>query len=216
MQAVIGTDPRLHRKGVGAFTPGTPLATDVGIADVYKEDTALARQMIREAGYNNERTVLLSTTDLPSLVALSQVGGAMFRDLGLNLDAQSMDWGSVVQRRASKEPLDRGGWSVFFTFWAGLDHLNPASHHMLRGQGDAGFIGWPSSERLEQLRDAWFEAPTLDAQKAIAADLQRQLFIDVPYIPLGQYFQPIAYRRSLAGPMAAGGVPVFWNVRRAS
>jgi peptide/nickel transport system substrate-binding protein len=216
MQAVIGTDPRLHRKGVGAFTPGTPLATDVGIADVFKEDTALARQMIREAGYANERIVLLSTTDLPSLVALSQVGGAMFRDLGLNLDAQAMDWGSVVQRRASKEPLDRGGWSVFFTFWAGLDHLNPASHHMLRGQGEAGFIGWPTSARLEQLRDAWFEAPTLDAQKAIAADLQRQLFIDVPYIPLGQYFQPIAYRRSLAGPMAAGGVPVFWNVRRAS
>lgn len=216
MQAVIGTDPRLHRKGVGAFTPGTPLATEVGIADVYKEDTALARQMIREAGYANERTVLLSTTDLPSLVALSQVGGAMFRDLGLNLDAQSMDWGSVVQRRASKEALDRGGWSAFFTFWAGLDHLNPASHHMLRGQGDAGFIGWPKSDRLEQLRDAWFEAPTLDAQKAIAADMQRQMFIDVPYIPLGQYFQPIAYRRSLAGPMAAGGVPVFWNVRRAS
>lgn len=214
MQAVIGTDPKLHRKGVGAFTPGTPLATDVGIADVYAEDTAAAKRLLAESGYNNERMVLLATTDLPSLVALSQVGGGMFRDLGINLDTQAMDWGSVVQRRASKEPLDRGGWSVFFTFWAGLDHLNPASHHMLRGQGDAGFIGWPTSERLEQLRDAWFEAPTLDAQKTIAADLQRQMFIDVPYVPLGQYFQPIAYRRTLAGPMAAGGVPVFWNVRR--
>jgi len=216
MQAVIGTDPRLIRKGVGAFTPGTPLATDVGIADVFREDVALARTMIRESGVGGERVVLLSTTDLPSLVALSQVGGGMFRELGLNLDTQAMDWGSVVRRRASKEPLDRGGWSVFFTFWAGLDHLNPASHHMLRGQGGDGFIGWPTSARLEQLRDAWFDAPTLDAQKAIAADMQRQLFIDVPYIPLGQYFQPIAYRRGITGVMAAGGVPVFWNVRRAS
>jgi peptide/nickel transport system substrate-binding protein len=216
MQAVIGTDPRLHRKGVGAFTPGTPLATDTGIAEVFKEDIALARQMIRDSGYSNERVVLLSTTDLPSLAALSQVGGAMFRELGVNLDQQAMDWGTVVQRRASKEPLERGGWSVFFTFWAGLDHLNPASHHMLRGQGEAGFIGWPTSPRLEQLRDAWFEAPTLEAQKAIAAEMQRQLFIDVPYIPLGQYFQPIAYRRTLTGAIAAGGVPVFWNVRRAA
>ena len=216
MQAVIGTDPRLHRKGVGAFTPGTPLATDTGIAEVFKEDIALARQMIRDSGYSNERVVLLSTTDLPSLAALSQVGGAMFRELGVNLDQQAMDWGTVVQRRASKEPLERGGWSVFFTSWAGLDHLNPASHHMLRGQGEAGFIGWPTSPRLEQLRDAWFEAPTLEAQKAIAAEMQRQLFIDVPYIPLGQYFQPIAYRRTLTGAIAAGGVPVFWNVRRAA
>ena len=216
MTAVIGTDPQLQRKGVGAFTPGTPLATDAGIAEVYREDIGLAKRMIAESGYANERIVQLSTTDLSSLVALSQVGAGMFRELGVNLDEQAMDWGSVVRRRASKEPLDRGGWSVFFTFWAGLDHLNPASHHMLRGQGEAGFIGWPTSPRLEELRDAWFEAPNLEAQKAIAADMQRQLFIDVPYIPLGQYFQPIAYRRSITGVMAAGGVPVFWNVRRAA
>lgn len=213
MTAVTGTDPKLWKKGTGAFTPGTPLATDVGVVDVFKEDLDLAKRMIAESGYKGEKITLLGTTDLASLVALSQVAGDMFRRLGVNLDYQAMDWGTVVQRRASKEPLDKGGWSAFCTFWAGLDHFNPASHHMLRGQGEAGFIGWPKSERLEALRDAWFEAPDLDTQKRIATDLQRQLWEDVPYIPLGQYYQLTSYRSNLQGVLK--GIPIFWNVRRA-
>jgi peptide/nickel transport system substrate-binding protein len=85
---------------------------------------------------------------------------------------------------------------------------------MLRGQGRQGFIGWPESAKLEQLREDWFEAPDLESQQRIAAELQKQMFEDVPYIPLGQFFQPLAHRRSVTGVMQPGGIPVFWNVRR--
>jgi peptide/nickel transport system substrate-binding protein len=40
------------------------------------------------------------------------------------------------------------------------------------------------------------------------------MFEDVPYIPLGQFFQPPGHRRNLTGVMQPGGIPVFWNVRR--
>ncbi|MFN3447778.1 MAG: ABC transporter substrate-binding protein [Roseococcus sp.] len=214
MTAVAGTDPQMWRTGVGAFTPGTPLATNAGL-EVFTNNMEEARRLIRESGYNGERIVLLATTDIASLAALSQVAGDMFRRLGVNIDFQAMDWGTVVQRRARQEPIEQGGWSVFCTNWGGLDHFNPAGHLMLRGQGREGFIGWPTSPRLEALREAWFEAPDLAAQQRIAADLQRQMLEDVPYIPLGQFFQPLAHRRSITGVMQPGGIPVFWNVRRA-
>ena len=35
---------------------------------------------------------------------------------------------------------------------------------------------------------------------------------DVPYVPAGQYFQPVAYRKSLTGML--NGVPVFTNLRK--
>lgn len=213
MTAFMGTDPAGFRSGVGAFTPGTPLASNVGL-EVFERNMDVARRMIRESGYANERIVLLGTTDIASLAAWSQVAADMFRRLGVNIDFQSMDWGTVVQRRARQEPIENGGWSAFCTNWGGLDHLNPAGHLMLRGQGRQGFIGWPESARLESLRDAWFEAPDLAAQQRIAADLQRQMLEDVPYIPLGQFFQPLAHRRNLTGVMQPGGIPVFWNVRR--
>ena len=214
MTAFMGPDPQGWNTGVGAFTPGTPLASTAGL-DVFERNMDVARRMIRESGYANERIVLLGTTDIASLAAWSQVSADMFRRLGVNLDYQSTDWGTVVQRRARQEPIENGGWSAFCTNWGGLDHLNPAGHLMLRGQGRAGFIGWPESARLESLRDAWFDAPDMPAQRSVTADLQRQMFEDVPYIPLGQFFQPLAHRRNLTGVMQPGGIPVFWNVRRA-
>jgi peptide/nickel transport system substrate-binding protein len=213
MAAVAGTDQKYWRTGVGAFTPGTPLASRAGL-EAFAEDLEGAKRLIAESGYNGERIVLLATTDISSLQALSQVTGDLFRRLGLNVDYQAMDWGSVVQRRASREPLERGGWSVFCTNWAGLDHINPAGHHALRGNGTAGWFGWADSPKLEELRDAWFEAPDLESQQRIAAAMQKQMVEDVPYIPLGQFFQPLGHRRSITGVMQPFGIPVFWNVRR--
>ncbi|WP_114375270.1 ABC transporter substrate-binding protein [Elioraea thermophila] len=214
MAAVMGADPKYWKTGVGVFTPGTPLATDVGL-DAMKGDLNEARRLIRESGYNGERIVLLATTDIASLVALSQVTGDLLRRLGLNVDYQAMDWGTVVQRRASREPIDRGGWNIFCTNWAGLDHINPAGHHAMRGSGAQAWPGWPDIPRIEELREAWFDAPDLEAQKRIAAEIQKVVLEEVPYIPLGQFFQPLAHRRSITGVMQPFGIPVFWNVRRA-
>lgn len=213
MTAYMGPDQQFWKSGVGAFTPGTPLASTAGL-EAFENNIDTAKRLIAESGYAGERIVLLGTTDIASLAAWSQVSADMFRRLGVNIDFQSMDWGTVVQRRAQQTPIEAGGWSAFCTNWGGLDHLNPAGHLMLRGQGRQGFIGWPESQRLESLREAWFDAPDLAAQQRIAADMQRQMFEDVPYIPLGQFFQPLAHRRNLTGVMQPGGIPVFWNVRR--
>ena len=43
------------------------------------------------------------------------------------------------------------------------------------------------------------EAADLPAKQKIAAELQKQAFEDVPYAPLGQYFQPTAFSRKLTG-----------------
>lgn len=42
--------------------------------------------------------------------------------------------------------------------------------------------------------------------------MQEQAFIDVPYVPLGQIFIPVAHRADLTGMVQ--GLPVFWNIRR--
>ena len=91
--------------------------------------------------------------------------------------------------------------------------MNPASHLWLRGNGKAAPPGWPTSPKLEALRDAWFNAPDLAAQKEAGRKLQLQAFEDVPYIPLGQSVAPTAFRSNITGVL--NGQPTFWNVRRA-
>ena len=46
----------------------------------------------------------------------------------------------------------------------------------------------------------------------LAVDLQRQAFSDLPYLPLGQYYNQTSFKPTITGVLA--GVPVFWNVRK--
>jgi peptide/nickel transport system substrate-binding protein len=43
--------------------------------------------------------------------------------------------------------------------------------------------------------------------------IQRRAFEQVPFIPLGQYLPPAAWRSNLRG-MLKGPVPVFWNIEK--
>ncbi|MEZ2407701.1 ABC transporter substrate-binding protein [Bosea sp. RCC_152_1] len=215
MEAVGGSDTKLWRTGVGVFPPDTPFANDAGMEVLNgPRDIGKVKQALAAAGYNGEKVVLLGVSDLANLKAECEVAGEMLKRIGMNVDYQVMDWGTVVTRRAKKEPPSQGGWNCFFTGWAGIDILDPVGHISLRGNGSAAWPGWPTAPKIEALRDAWIDAPDTETKKRLAAEIQLQVFEDVPYAPLGQYFQPTAYSRKLEGILAS--FPTFWNVRRTS
>ncbi len=213
MAAAGGSDPAMTRTGVGVFCPVSPMANDAGMEALNgPRDLDRARRELREAGYRGERVVFLGATDLPTIAAISEVGADLLRRLGMNVDYQAMDWGTVVQRRVKRELPEQGGWNVAATYWSGIDTFNPAVQISLRGNGAAGWWGWPTFERMEALRDAWLEAPDLPTQQRIAREMQAHFFEVVPYWPLGMLHSPTAYRSDLSG--VPRGFALFWNVRR--
>jgi peptide/nickel transport system substrate-binding protein len=213
MIGMVGTDAALWRIPCGIFTPGTPLASDAGMeALTGRPDLAKVKRDLEAAGYQGDKVVVLSPTDIASAKALADITADALSQVGMNVDAQAMDWATLVGRRVKMDPVEHGGWSIFHTSWSGLDMINPAGHIFLRGNGRAAAPGWPSSPKIEELRSAWFQGADLQAQQSVARALQLQAFEDVPYIPLGQYFQPTAYQSSLTGVLP--GNPVFWNIRR--
>jgi peptide/nickel transport system substrate-binding protein len=155
--------------------------------------------------------VLLVAADVPPAKAAADICADMLRGIGMKVDYQAMDWGLVAQRRMKKDPVDKGGWSIWIMPGTGANMLNPVVDGLLR-TGEQAYFGWPSGPRLEALRDAWLQAPDLATQQQICREIQRQAFVDLPMIPLGQYYQPTAYRASLSGVL--GGFSTFWNVRR--
>ncbi len=215
MIAAAGTDARMWHVPAGIFTPGTPMASSAGLAMFSaKKDFAGLKAAVRKAGYKGEKVVLMSPTDQLVLKYFADVTADVLHRMGFNVDYQAMDWGTLVERRASMKPIAAGGWSIFCTEWAGLDQMSPAGHVFLRGQGKAGGVpGWPSSPRIEALRNEWLVAKDEASQKAIAAQLQAQAFEDVPYIPLGQNFYETSHNKRITGVL--DGIPIFWNVRPA-
>ena len=183
---------------VGVFCPGTPMASTAGIAAT-PTDPAVARQAIQAAGYKGERVVVMTPTDHPVNGPVAQVMADLMKRLGLNVDSQAMDAGTMFERRASREPVDKGGWSCFPSAVGGADVLSPLVAFLTRGNGLNGWYGWPTSARTEALRADWFKAGSLAEQKQICAQMQVQMLADASYVPLGQLLQPTAYSKSLTG-----------------
>ena len=214
MQAVAGTDPAGWRDHIGLFGPEAPLANDAGIAVLDgPRDYARVQRELTAAGYHGEKIVALDTADISVIHALALVGVDALRKGGMNVDVQSMDFGTMVRRRGSKQPVQQGGWNVFFTFFDSTSNFTPAGNPGLRGNGVDSWDGWPTSPRLEELRQAWLDASDLDAEKRVCRELQLQLWRDVPYIPMGQYSQQTCYRRTLTD--VPKGSPLFFGVRPA-
>ena len=214
IQAVVGDQLDLARLPAGYFCEGQPMASLAGMEALTRpRDLALARKLVKESGYAGEKVVMLSPSDRPVYDQQSQLARALFQELGLNVDFQPMDWGSVVSRRGSRSPTSQGGWSTFNTALDGITIQNPGSNFALRGSGDKAWFGWPDDPKLESLRAAWFDAPDLAAQKALAEQVQAQAFDSVIYLPLGQFFQPTAYRSNISG-FVRSPLAIFWNVGR--
>lgn len=213
MQAAIGEDRALWRDKVGYFLPGSVSASDVGMEALTRpRNLDKVKSDLAAAGYKGERIVVLAPTDFPILNGMTEVAGDYFRRVGLNVDYQSLDWGTVLQRLANKGPVDKGGWSVFANITPGASTVQPPLHMNMRAIGSKGFFGWPTSAAHEAFVDEYLETSDPDVQKRITRDIQRQAFQDVPYLPTGFYTQPAAFRSSLSGLIES--FPQFHNVRK--
>ena len=142
------------------FTCGTPMASTAGSeALTGKRDVEKAKALVKEAGYKGEKIILMTATDQPIVNSQALVTQELLRKIGLNVELAASDWGTLITRRSSKEPVEKGGWSIFHTWFVGPDITTPALNTPLRGAGEKSWFGWPTDAKLEQLRDAWFNAP---------------------------------------------------------
>ena len=214
MTAVTGDQPALFHAPAGYFLNGSPSANEAGMDRVRKRpDTATIKAMLKDAGYNGERIVLLHPTDQIIYDAVCQIVVAALRAVGMNIDDQVMDWGTVVQRRSSMEPLDKGGWSLFPTSGNAQDYRDPLVVGSMRGIGRKTFAGWPTDPKFESLRTAWIDSTDEGERRRLVEQMQLQAFENVPFVPMGQYLTPSAWRTSLNG-VLKGLFPVFWDVSK--
>ena len=214
MIAVMGDDPILWHVPVGYFLPGSQSANDAGMEAVSKHRSVDAvKRMLDEAKYGGEAVAFLHPTDQLVYDALSQVAISAFRKVGLVVDDQTTDWGTILQRRNSKEPLDKGGWSMFPGGSPGGDMVNPLLQNIVRSTGATAWVGWPDDPVLEVAYNGWIDATNDEERQRYAKDWQRAAFNSVPTIPVGQYLPRAAWRSNVTG-LLKGSAPVFWGLEK--
>ncbi len=212
MRASRGDDEKLWTTSRSLFPRNTPYFQDH--ADLMPGSLDRARELLKEAGYNGEKVSIINPTDFPDIGPLGLVMNDNLKKLGVNVELRESDWGTVIQRRASREPLDKGGWSIFHTTGPAPVYGSPVTSPLVRGQGAKGWFGWWENARAEELAAAWVDAPTADAQARIAHELGRLALADVATVPVGQFYLQTAYRTSLKD-MVKGIAPFPWGVKPA-
>ena len=213
LRAAVG-DERYFAFCKSYFVCGSPLETLAGAEPYMEQDLDRARELVREAGLEGHKVVVLDPTDNQILHNITLVTVDNLRRIGFDVDVQAMDWATLTSRRPVKEPPERGGWNLFHTWSLGIELSSPAASFPINTTCDgSNWFGWPCDEGLEELRVAWTLATEPEEKKRLAEELHAKLYEFVPYVPAGQWFAPIAYRTEVEG-ILEGPRFVLWNIEK--
>jgi peptide/nickel transport system substrate-binding protein len=214
LQANIG-DKRFYRTCKAMFTCDSPLASTVGMDGLIEGNSAKARELLKEAGYDGTVVVIPQPTDLGVIKQLAPVAKSQLEKAGFKVDVQPMDWQSMVTRLINnKGPTAQGGWNAFGTSWVQLDILDPLMTPNLAATCEKARSGWPCDEGMEKLRDKFAAAATDDEKKAVAEEVQRYAMQIVTHVPLGEWQGAAAVRANIGTPSVSPPITVFWGMTK--
>jgi peptide/nickel transport system substrate-binding protein len=209
MTAMVG-NPEFYTTCDSLMMCGTPYATSAGGGGrMVTSDMAKAKELM-DSVYQGEKVVLMHPTDHPTGNA-ALVTASKLRELGVDVDLQAMDWATLTSRRTSKNPPDDGGWNLFHTRHGGMASASPVSHLSLATGGDNAWFGWPDNEKIEELRIAFGLETDDGKRKAIMEELHAEAMAYQPFVSVGQYTIPSAYRDRVEGVLHTPAL-VFWNI----
>ena len=185
LMATVG-DENYIKPCKALFICDTPLATTKGMDGLLTSNAKKSQELLKEAGYDGTPVLLMHSTDLKALTNLAPVAKSLMEKGGFKVDMQSMDWQTLVARRAKKDPPEAGGWNAFLTSWVTADVMNPVSTAYVNAACDKASFGWPCDEKLEKLRDDFARETDPAKQKAIAEAVQLRVIEFTPEIPVGE------------------------------
>ena len=180
--------PALQHCGVAWEEPSTN-------TELYNQnDPDLARELLEQAGYNNEEVIILNATDFPTLRVQAPVLVEQLKAVGINATITNTDWAGQIQIAQSGKD-----WHIF-TNWnsSNLYHPLVATHYrtytgeIADAVGTYGYpvgIGYENGDRMEQLRKDFAKAKTREEELAITKQMADIAWSDPRRIVFGQFFQ---------------------------
>ena len=223
LQAAVGQDEVMAGMGLPStmYLPNclsiymceAPGTTDAGTQVYRSAGIEHAKELLKQADYHNEPVVFLHAATSAILDPVGLIVADQMKRAGFNVDVRTSDFATVAERRRTRAPVEKGGWSVIPIVWNGIDMVNPLSDPAVSYNCSDTNPGWYCDPKMTELLHRYSETFDPAQQKALAAQIQAEFHSNVNYVLAGQFSAPMAYRSDLHG-VIPFGFPVFWNVER--
>lgn len=202
-----------YRTCAAMFVCKTPYGSLKGANAMAKTSMKEARDLLAASGYDGSTVLIMKPTDIASINKLPDVAAQLLRQAGFKVEVAAMDWNSVLTRRARKDAVAAGGWSIFATTIVVPDLWNPASSLPLGAGGEKAWFGWPDDEQIESLRARFAAESDMAKRIELAETIQARAYEVVTHIPAGEYVNPAALRVGLSG-LVKGPGNFYWNLKK--
>lgn len=214
LQAMFG-NPEVTQVCNAFFVCGSPLESRVGVPAGVGKDRDKARQLMEDAGYDGRPLVILHPTDIQFMNLATLVLAEDLKSIGVNVDLQAMDFGAMGSRRVNRSAPEAGGWHIGLTYWPGGNVSDPVGNVPMQSNCEQAWPGWPCDAEHQAMIDAYPFAPDDRSRRELADRIQASAYQLVPYVPIGQWFAPVAYSPRISGVLGVPGSTVFWNIDKA-
>lgn len=209
----LASNSKYYKTCSAIFGCGTPYESSYGKEMLVPANPEKARELLKEAKYSGTPVVILHPTDNKQVSTQPVVIADALRKAGFVVDLQSMDWQTLVTRRASSKPTNEGGWNIHATTGPLVGITDPLRNQTVAANGKRAWFGWPDVPKLEELRHKFARSSNAAEKKNLAEEIQHVVIDEGVVMPMGQFVLPTAHRTSLAG-ILESPVPVFWNLRK--
>lgn len=184
--------------------PGNPYYVTDGqeFYNVNKPDRA--RELLREARYNNEQLVLLTNSTFQSMYNAAVSVTEQLRAIGMNVRMDVFDWPTAQANQRNRE-----AWNLWFTgqgtgpavgpFTAMIDVVSPQLNQVV------------ADPVLDSLNAEMLSLPSEAARKAAFAKFQERIYEQVHFLKFGDLTKIQAARATVQG-FVPYRIPRFWNV----
>ncbi len=189
----------LYKVNAGWCVPtDTQWGTDAGKEYYNQNDVEKAKELLKKAGYNNEKIVLVTTPDYAEMYNATLVVQEQLKKAGINAEVESYDFSTFMEHRA-----DPKQFSMFIT--SNSYNMLPIQLSVL----DKGWAGLDSREVTDGIA-AIRSAATAEDASAAWADLQTFLYEYGAATVLGHYTGVSAMSANVDG-VDYLRFPIYWN-----
>jgi len=203
LQASIGTESLW--KANGSFFPkGNVWYSESGIEAYNEGNTAKAKQMAKEAGYDGTALKLLVSTNYKAHYDQALVFKKHLTDADFNIEMVVVDWATLLQKRAQPDQ-----WDMFVTH-----HGNVPDPILITALNES-YPGWWQTAEKKAAKDKFAGTADVSIRLKAWSELQGLMYEQVPAMKVGD-----VYSYGIASPKLKGLAETsviwahFWGVSK--